>query len=216
MRPGAPTRADVLASRGGLDVGAAPLLYVDFSMPELPEFGLHSRALRGLRGGSCVEEPRSGRTCLHTCMTYREGEEELDNPWMYFDVDDRWLYFDRGSTRLAITVECEGSLMGEEQLGFNIVYDSTRGYRFTPWQWVDPGYAYRRYRFEIEDASFANRDGYDFRINAKGSKQDLYVCSVTVEKLRAEQPGSDSIEGVSGEQPAGEPAGEPRTGSAAP
>ncbi len=103
-------------------------------------------------------------------------------------MDDAWLYFDRGKTRLAITVECEGSWMGEKKLGFNLLYDSTTGYRFTPWQWVDPGYGWHSYRVILDDVNFANRDGWDFRINAKGSKHDLWVCSVTVEKLPAESP----------------------------
>lgn len=216
LRPGSPTRADVLASREGLDFGAVPVVYMDLALPELPEFGLYNRKLRGLRGGANIEEARSGRTCLRTSMTYRRGEEEQDNPWMYFDVDDRWLYFDRGATRLALTVECEGSFRGAKKLGLNIVFDSTTGYRFTPWQWVDSGYGWRRYRFEISDASFANRDGYDFRINTKGSKQDLYVCSVTVEKLPAEASASDSDSPESESGDAGASAGEDQTTTTAP
>lgn len=216
LRPGSPTRADVLASREGLDLAAVPVVYMDLALPELPEFGLCNRKLRGLRGAANLEEARSGRTCLRTSMTYRRGEEEQDNPWIYFDVDDRWLYFDRGATRLAITVECEGSLRGTKKLGLNIIYDSIAGYRFTPWQWVDSGYGWRRYRFEISDASFANRDGYDFRINAKGSKQDLYVCSVTVEKLPAEASVSDSDSPESESGDAGASAGENQTTSTAP
>jgi hypothetical protein len=169
-------------------------VYADYSMPAIPEFGLYNRRLRSLRGGQVLEERRVDRTCIHTQLNYREGEEEQDNPWAYFDVDDGWLYFDRGESTIAITVECEAAFAGAETLGFNIVYDSTRGYRFTPWQWVDSGYGWRRYRFEIRDASFTNRDGYDFRINAKGSKYDLHVCAVTVERLPVEQPASDSEE----------------------
>ena len=216
FRPGPPTRADVLASREGIDVSSVPMVYVDFSLPGLPEFGLYSRGLRGLRGGGSLEESRSGRTCLRTSMTFRRGEEEKDNPWMYFDVDDRWLYFDRGTTRLAITVECERSFRGKKKLGFNVVYDSTAGYRFTPWQWVDPGSGWQKYRFEISDTSFSNRDGYDFRINAKGSKQDLYVSSVTVEKLPATEALSDSGGPLSGTNPVPAPADEKGTVPAAP
>jgi hypothetical protein len=116
-------------------------------------------------------------------MTYRTGEEEMDNPWIYFDVDDDWLYFARGRTRVAVTVICEGSPLGEEKLGFNIIYDATGGYRFTQWQWADPGYQWYAYRIELDDVNFANRNGYDFRINAKGSKHDLWVAAVLVEKL---------------------------------
>ena len=185
MRPGAPTRADVLAARGCPDLSALPMVYADFSMPDRPEFGLANRALRALGGGACVEEQRQGRSCVHTRMTYREEEIEQDNPWLYFDVDDSWLYFDRGKSNIVVTVECEGSYMGVEKLGFNIVYDSTTGYRFTPWHWVGPGYGWRSYRVELRNASFANRDGWDFRINPKGSIQDLWVSAVTVEKVPA-------------------------------
>lgn len=188
MRPGAPRRADVLSARGCVDLSALPMVYADFSMPDHPEFGLANRALRALGGGACVEEQRQGRSCVHTCMAYREEEIEQDNPWLYFDVDDSWLYFDRGKSKIVVTVECEGSYMGVEKLGFNIVYDSTTGYRFTPWQWVGPGYGWRSYRVELKDVSFANRDGWDFRINAKGSVQDLWVSAVTVEQVLAAVP----------------------------
>lgn len=196
MRPGAPTRADVLAARGCADLSALPMVYADFSMPDHPEFGLANRALRALGGGACVEEQRQGRSCVHTCMTYREEEIEQDNPWLYFDVDDSWLYFDRGKSKIVVTVECEGSYMGVEKLGFNIVYDSTTGYRFTPWQWVGPGYGWRSYRVELRNVSFANRDGWDFRVNAKGSIQDLWVSAVTVEK--APEAGAPSVAGNAG------------------
>ena len=188
VHAGVPTRADVLATRGGVDLADVPMVYVDFSLPARQEFGLYNRRMRGLRGGEALEEERFGRMSARTRITYRKGEEEKDNPWLYFDVDDAWLYFDRGQSRLAITVECEASFRGKKKLGFNMLYDSTRGYRFTPWQWVDPGYGWRRYCLRIDDANFTNRDGYDFRINAKGSKQDLYVYAVTLEKLPAEEP----------------------------
>jgi hypothetical protein len=183
IREGAPGRADVLGLRAGIDLKDVPLVYADYSMPALPEFGLENRRLRLLRGGKALEENRSGRTCIRTQLSYQRGREERGNPWLYFDVDDGWLYFNRGQEKIAITVECEAASAGARKVGFNILYESTRGYRFTPWQWVDPGYGWRRYRFEIGDASFTNCDGYDFRVNAKGSKQDLYVCAVTVEKL---------------------------------
>ncbi len=183
---GAPSRADVLTARGGPELKEASRVYADYSASPLPEVGLYNRRLRALRGGQALEESRGGRTCLRTQLNYRRGEEEKDNPWLYFDVDDSWIYFDRGESKLAITVECEAALVGAKKLGFNILYDSTRGYRFTPWQWVEAGQGWRQHRFEIEDASFTNRDGYDFRINAKGSKQDLYVAAVTVEKLPTE------------------------------
>jgi len=117
-------------------------------------------------------------------------------------VDDRWLYLARGRTPVAITVECEGSNLGEKALGFNIMYDSTTGYRFTPWQWVAPAPGLHRYQVELRDVSFGDRDGYDFRINVKGSREDLWVTSVTVEKLPEVLAEPHDPSGV---RPTGEP-----------
>ncbi len=183
MHPLPITRQDVLAARGGLDLADVPLVYADWSMPERPEFGLAQAPLRNMTGGEVTVEDRGGRPCVRTHLRPGRGREDLDNPWIYFDVDDGWMYFAQGTQRVAITVECEGAFLGKKKLGFNIMYDSVTGYRFTRWQWVDPGPGWRRYRFELDDATFSNRNGYDFRINAKGSKQDLWVASVTVEKL---------------------------------
>ena len=127
-------------------------------------------------------------------MTSRRGEAEMDNPWIYFDVADCWLYFNRGATRVAITVECQGCPMGAEKLGLNIMYDAVDGYRFTRWQWVDPGYGWHRYRFDLADVNFANRGGYDFRINAKGSKRDAFVTAVTVERVPPPEAATGTAE----------------------
>ncbi len=177
------TRQDVLAARPGPEVSALPLVYADWTMPERPEFGIDHSSLRHLPGGQVINDERAGRVCVRTRMRAGQGEEEQDYPWIYFDVDDRWLYFARGKTPVSVTVECDGSFLGKQKLGFNIMYDSVSGYRFTPWQWVEAGAGWRRYRFLLEDVNFANRNGYDFRINAKGSKQDLWVASVMVEKV---------------------------------
>jgi len=180
---GPPTRAAVLAARPGQELASRVSVRADYGAPDEPELGLYNRSLRGRIGGKIEEELRDGRVCLRTRILPGEG---LGSPWIYFDVDDSWLYLARGKTPVAITVECQGAYLGERMLGFNIMYDSTTGYRFTPWQWVEARPGWHRYRFELRDVSFGNRDGYDFRINAQGSKQDLWVASVMVEKL---QPG---------------------------
>jgi hypothetical protein len=188
LRPGAPTRGDVLAARAGPKLGSLPVVYADYSMTERPEFGLYNRALRRMPGGETEEEMRGVRNCVRTHMQAGAAEEAPDSPWIYFDVDDGWMYCDGGKSRVVITVDCEGSFLGRQKLGFNIMYDSTSGYRFTRWQWVEPGQDWHRYQFELRDASFANRSGYDFRINAKGSKQDLRVAAVMIEKVAEAAP----------------------------
>ena len=183
---GAPRPEDVLAGRPAMAPDPAAPVSVDYGRSDSPERGLYNRSLRNRVGGHVAEEMHNGRMCLRTKIYSGPGEAELDNPWIYFDVDDRWLYFAQGKTPVAITIECEGSSAGEEKLGFNIWYDSTTGYRFSPWQWVAAGSDWKRYRVELPDISFADRYGYDFRINIKGSTQDVWISSVTVEKLPAQ------------------------------
>ena len=198
IRLGAPTRADVLAARPAPDPSFLPLVYADYSMPQYPELGLYNRPLRGLPGGQVQEVSRIGRPALQAHVLASGGEMDIGSPYVYFDLDDRWLYFARGKTRVAITVECEGSFMGPQQHGFNIMYDSTTGYRFTPWQWIDTGYVWHRYRVELDDVSFAGRGGFDFRINIQGSKQDIWIAAVTLEKL----PGpAASVSGPESQDP---------------
>lgn len=182
-----PTRTDVLSARPGPDPRALPAVSVDYSRTAQPEQGLYNRALRVLPGGAIREEPHPDRLCLATNMRPLLDEIALDQPWIYFDIDDRWLYFARGKTPVAVTLECEASRRGPERIGFNLYYDAVAGYRSTPWQWVEAGEGWRKYRVVLSDGSFTNRNGYDFRINAKGSKQDLWVASVRVEKLPATQ-----------------------------
>ena len=196
MHPGSPTRADVLAARPGPDPSSSQVVYVDYGDEGCPESGLYNRSLRGRIGGRVEEEMHNGRRCLRTSIGASDsqpGDAISDNPWIYFDVDDRWLYFARGKTPVAITVECEGSYLGEQKLGFNILYDSTTGYRFSPWQWVEAGPGWHTYRLRLDDVSFANRSGYDFRINVKGSKQDLWVAAVRVEKLARHSLGEGGL-----------------------
>lgn len=183
LHPGPPRRSEVLAGRATPALASLDAVSADYGRVDCPEQGLYNRVLRALPGGAVREEWRSGRRCLGTDMRPGPQEANRDHPWMYFDVDDSWLYFGRGRTRVAITVECEASSLGAEKIGFNLHYDSTRGYRSTPWQWVAAGVGWQRYRIVLDDASFTNRGGYDFRISATGSKGDLWVASVTVEKL---------------------------------
>ena len=178
-----PTRDDVLAARPDSGVSGLPAVSADYARGDEAECGLYNRKLRDRVGGRIAEETRDGRGHLRTRLATGPGTPGPENPWIYFDVDDRWLYLARARTPVAITVECEGSNLGEKALGFNIMYDSTTGYRFTPWQWVAPAPGLHRYQVELRDVSFGDRDGYDFRINVKGSREDLWVTSVTVEKL---------------------------------
>lgn len=103
--------------------------------------------------------------------------------YIYFDLDDTFAFFLEGRTALEIAVEAWGS-RAPGQVGFNLLYDSTGGYRFTPWQWVEVAEGWVTHTLRITDASMANTWGWDFAINAGGNRsEDLVVRTVTVRKV---------------------------------
>jgi hypothetical protein len=81
-----------------------------------------------------------------------------------------------------VTVEVWGA-SSPRGLGFNLLYDSTGGYRFTTWQWVEVRQGWVTHTIRITDASFSNTWGWDFAINAAGNRsEDLIVRTVIVRK----------------------------------
>ncbi|MDP2955432.1 MAG: hypothetical protein Q8N53_03345, partial [Longimicrobiales bacterium] len=103
--------------------------------------------------------------------------------YVYFDLDDTFAFFLEGRTSLEITVEAWGS-GAPGGVGFNLLYDSTGGYRFTPWQWVGVAEGWVSHTLRLTDASMANTWGWDLAINAGGNRsEDLVVRTVTVRKL---------------------------------
>lgn len=155
------------------------------------EEGLYNLAYRTWPGGRLVEMSSGVHRVLGTSMQKKpllcEADRMGDNPWCYFDVDDRFLFYTAGKRPIAITVECIGA-SGPETAGFNIYYDAGATQKFTPWQWIAPGVEkVYSYRLVLSDAWLANKDGYDFRINAKGSKEDIFITRVTVEPLPSPQ-----------------------------
>lgn len=102
--------------------------------------------------------------------------------FLHFDVDDSFLFFVDGRTAVDVIVEVRGA-SAPQQLGFNLLYDSMSGYRFTPWRWVDVAPGWVSYTFHFTDAAFADTWGWDFALNAAGNRtEDLTVRSVTVRK----------------------------------
>ncbi|MDR7485413.1 MAG: hypothetical protein QN187_08795 [Armatimonadota bacterium] len=103
--------------------------------------------------------------------------------YVYFDIDDTFLYFGEGRIPLEVTIEVWGA-RGARQVGFNLLYDATGGYRFTPWQWVEAREGWVTHTVRLTDASMANTWGFDFAINTAGNRaEDLIVRSVTVRKV---------------------------------
>jgi len=179
---GPPPREAVLRGRSRPVQGAASSVSADYRCTKAPERGLYNRALRSLPGGGVREEVYDGRPALGTDLHPTTRPVTQNDPWIYFDVDDSWLYFARGRVPVTVTIEAHSCSAGPKKVGFNIYYDATDGYRATKWQWVEAGEGWRTYRVVLPDVSFTNRNGYDFRINAQGSSQDLWVSSVTVSR----------------------------------
>jgi hypothetical protein len=155
-----------------------------FDMNATPvEQGLYNTRFREWPGGRLLESTEGDKKVLVTTSslgaTVSEDDRKKDNPWYYFDVDDRFLYHNKGA--VVITVTCQGTSK-PAMSGFNIYYDAGTRRKFSPWQWIDQGKdQWFSYRIVLPDAWFANKDGYDFRINTKGSKDPVYLTRVEVE-----------------------------------
>jgi hypothetical protein len=104
-----------------------------------------------------------------------------------FAVDDSFAYFVDGRYGLEVEVVVKGNGDATRPMGFNLGYDSMKGYAFTRWQIVDPGTDWKTYVFRIPDADFSDLSS-DFRVNAQGSKLDVVVHSVRVRKYVEKGP----------------------------
>jgi len=139
------------------------------------ERGLYNSDFRTRRNGAVEPVEVGGAEAVRTNV----GREVF---YVYFDLDDTFLYFVEGRVPVEVTVEVWGA-SSPRALGFNLLYDSTGGYRFTTWQWVEVRQGWVTRTIRITDASFANTWGWDFAINAAGNRsEDLIVRTVTVRK----------------------------------
>jgi len=139
------------------------------------ERGLYNLVYRSRRNGAVEPIDIDGGEAVRTSIA-------RDVMYLYFDVDDTFAYFTEGRVPVEIVVEVWGA-RAQRQLGFNLLYDSTGGYRFTPWQWVDAKDGWVSYVIRLNDATFANTWGWDFAINTAGNRaEDLVVRAVTVRK----------------------------------
>jgi hypothetical protein len=140
------------------------------------EHGLYNQRLRGRPAGGVVPVVVDGVEAVRT-------DQPRDAVYVYFDVDHSYAYFVDGRYDLSITVEVHRA-RAPHQVGFNLLYDSMSGYRFTPWQWVEAGEGWAAYSVRITDADFSSTWGWDFAINGAGDKrEDLVVRAVTVRKV---------------------------------
>jgi hypothetical protein len=142
------------------------------------ERGLYNLPYRTRRNGAVEAIEIGGVEAVRTSVARQVV-------YVYFDIDDTFLFFGEGRVPLEIVVEVWGA-RARGQVGFNLLYDSVSGYRFTPWQWVDVADGWVTHAIRLTDASMANTWGWDFAINAAGNRaEDLVVRTVTVRKISA-------------------------------
>jgi hypothetical protein len=144
------------------------------------ERGLYNQQLRTLPSGGVVPVTVEGAEAVRT-------DQSKDAVYVYFTIDDSYAYFVDGQYDYLISVEVHRA-GGPQRVGFNLMYDSMSGYRFSPWQWVDEGDGWAKYTIRISDASFSKTWGWDFAVNgAAAKKENLVVRSVTVTRLPSSQ-----------------------------
>ena len=140
------------------------------------ERGLYNAPFRSRRNGAVEPVEVSGSEAVRT-------SNAKDIVFIYFDVDDSFLFYVDGRSAVEISIEVHGA-SAPDQLGFNVLYDSMSGYRFTSWQVVAAKDGWVTQTIHLNDAGFSNTWGWDFAINAGGNrKEDLTVRSVTVKKV---------------------------------
>jgi hypothetical protein len=140
------------------------------------ERGLYNQRFRSIPSGAVVPVTVDGVEAVRTDVV-------KDAVYVYLDVDHSYAYFLDGRDDVLVTIEVHRAAV-PEQVGFNLLYDSTTGYRFTPWQWIDAGSGWATYSVRLPDADFSSAWGWDLAINGAGDKKaPLIVRSVVVKRV---------------------------------
>lgn len=150
------------------------------------EEGITWRKFATYRGVARETVSLDGRTGLKTEFSRNVWNPAAGKPFIYLDVDDNYLFFERG-VPVRVTVDVHraaplGDPLSPASAGFCFEYDTASGAKRTEWKEVEVGSGWATYSFDLPDASFANRGGFDLLINTFGAKQDIVFGSVTVRR----------------------------------
>jgi len=156
------------------------------------EAGLNWRKYADFRGAANRFVTLDGRSGVKTEISRDVFKPGDGRPFIFMDVADDYLYFARG-VPVTVTVEVHRTKRATGGVfastgGFNVEYDSPTGFKHTAWQTVEEGEGWVTYTYQLPDASFSNRDGFDLLINTWGSKQDLVFSRVTVQRADTARP----------------------------
>jgi hypothetical protein len=155
--------------------------------PGTGEEGIAWRKFTTFRGVAQQNVTLDGRSGLKTEYSRNIWNPADAKPFIYLDVADEYLYFERG-VPVRVTVDVHraapsGDSLNPASSGFCLEYDSAEGAKRTEWKTVEVGEGWTSYSFDLADASFSNRGGFDLLINTFGAKQDIVFGSVTVRRL---------------------------------
>ena len=138
-------------------------------------------------GGLAQLEQGDGKTVVGLVdgIYVRRTDRAKKMYYMYFDVDDS--YASVGDKELDITIVAR-RVYADKNAGCNIVYESATGYRnLGEWWTVPAGEGWQKHTFHITNANFANNWGWNFRIEAVSSPDDMWVKEVTVRRIGAKK-----------------------------
>jgi hypothetical protein len=98
-----------------------------------------------------------------------------------YTVDPSFLTYTTEPIEIAVEVRRNEA---NENAGFKLVYESTKGYKNTGWYTVPDNKQWHTIKWKITDPQFVNMWGYNFSLNSDGPKfSKYYIKSVTVTKL---------------------------------
>lgn len=188
------TRSAVKAlnNAGGLELANAPHEYsyddgvrATFDGEAGVEQGISWRKFLNFRSQARKIVELDGKRGLSTEISRDVLSPANGRYYVFLDVDDEYLFLNRNQP-VEVSIEVHraaGSTNAafNSKAGFNLQYDVPDG-TILKWQPVEAGEGWATYTFELPNASFANRGGFDLLLSAFGSKQDLVFGSVSVKR----------------------------------
>lgn len=132
-------------------------------------------SLPNLPGGKYIIEQAGDKIVISTIRN--------EQPWIHLNIPDGFLFYNKAGFPVEITVKVYG-MREEQKSGFCFYYDAIGGMNHSPWQWIETGTdKVYSYTMRITDGLFANREGYDIRLEMGGSRENIRLTDVTVRKI---------------------------------
>ena len=186
-----PENKVLLVQRAEAPKPTAGEVRAEFVAPSSPgseaEAGIAWRKFSIFRGVARDTVTLDGRIGLKTEFSRNIWNPADGKPFIYLDVDDSYLFFER-DVPVKVTVDVHraaplGDPLSPATAGFCLEYDTADGAKRTEWKDLEIGSGWATYTFDLSNASFSNRGGFDLLINTFGARQDIVFGSVAVRRL---------------------------------